>query len=194
MKQNTYASSTFLKKASCFLLTGIACLFFFTASAQNADTTKPREILEHPKHSPKRAMLYSAICPGLGQIYNKKYWKLPILYAGLGTAVYFIFFNQHYYNQYNNDLKQLNANPGSSIYTSSELSDIINYYHRDRDLSIIISVGVYLINIVDANVDAQLMGFNVSDDISVHFSPSLFPNPLTGSIAFTPGFRLVKKF
>lgn len=182
------------KKVFYFLLTGIVCLCCFTASAQNADTTKPKEILEHPKHSPKRAMLYSAICPGLGQIYNKKYWKLPILYAGLGTAVYFIFFNEHYYNMYNNQLAAATVNPASSIYSTAELSDLVNYYHRDRDLSIIISVGVYLINIVDANVDAQLMGFNVSDDISVHFSPSLLPNPMTGSIAFTPGFMLVKKF
>jgi len=138
-------------------------------------------------------MLYAIICPGLGQIYNKTYWKLPILYAGLGTAIYFIVFNQHYYNLYNKQLDQLNANPGSSIYTSSELSSVITYYHQDRDLSIIITAGVYLISIVDANVDAQLKGFNVSDDISLRFTPNLFPNPLTGSIVFAPGFTLVKK-
>lgn len=139
-------------------------------------------------------MLYAAICPGLGQIYNKKYWKLPILYAGLGTAIYFIAFNQHYYNYYTNQLNAVNANPNSSIYNASELSSIINYYHNDRDLSIIITAGIYLISIVDANVDAQLNGFNVSDDISVKFTPSLLPNPLTGSIAITPGFTLTKRF
>lgn len=139
-------------------------------------------------------MLYAAICPGLGQIYNKKYWKLPIVYGGLGTAIYFIAFNQHYYNYYTNLLNQVNANPNNSIYNASELSSIINYYHNDRDLSIIITAGIYLISIVDANVDAQLKGFNVSDDISVKFTPSLLPNPLTGSVILTPGLTLTKRF
>ena len=170
------------------------CLLFHTASAQNKDTTVTKEVSPRPAHSPKKAMLYSAICPGLGQIYNHRYWKLPILYAGLGTAVYFIFFNQHYYTMYTNELNTAVANPGSSIYSTSELSDIITYYHKDRDLSIIITVGVYFISIVDANVDAQLMNFNVSDDISFKFTPSLVPNPVTGSVIFTPGITLVKKF
>jgi hypothetical protein len=183
------------KKLSCFLLTGVVCLFFYTASAQGGDTAKPQAKPVHYSSRPaKKAMLYAAICPGLGQIYNKKYWKLPILYAGLGTAIYFIAFNQHYYNYYSNILNQINANPSSSIYSASEVSSIIDYYHNDRDLSIIITAGIYLISIVDANVDAQLNGFNVSDDISVKFTPSLLPNPLTGSIAITPGFTLTKRF
>lgn len=182
------------KKNFSFLLTGVACLCFFTAFAQGGDTAKSQEKPPSYSNRPaKKAMLYAIICPGLGQIYNKTYWKLPILYAGLGTAIYFIVFNQHYYNLYNKQLDQLNANPGSSIYTSSELSSVITYYHQDRDLSIIITAGVYLISIVDANVDAQLKGFNVSDDISLRFTPNLFPNPLTGSIVFAPGFTLVKK-
>ncbi len=138
-------------------------------------------------------MLYAAICPGLGQLYNQKYWKLPILYAGLGTAVYFIFFNQHYYNLYNNQLSSYNPNSLYNIYSTSELSQLITYYHNDRDLSIIIAVGVYLISIIDANVDAQLHGFNVSDDISFRFTPNFVP-AVGGTMAFTPGFTLAKKF
>jgi len=183
------------KQFFSFLLTGVVCLCFFTASAQGGDTAKSQQKpLPYSSHSAKKAMLYAAICPGLGQIYNKKYWKLPILYAGLGTAVYFVFFNQHYYNLYRNDLNAETANPSSSLYSASELSSLISYYHNDRDLSYIITVGVYLISIVDANVDAQLKGFNVSDDISFKFTPGLVPNPITGSIVFTPGFTLVKKF
>jgi hypothetical protein len=179
------------KSFSIFLLTGIFCLAFFTASAQGGDSTNKAKI--HPVHSPKKAMLYAAICPGLGQLYNQKYWKLPILYAGLGTAVYFIFFNQHYYNLYNNQLSSYNPNSLYNIYSTSELSQLITYYHNDRDLSIIIAVGVYLISIVDANVDAQLHGFNVSDDISFRFTPNFVPT-VGGTMAFTPGFTLVKKF
>lgn len=185
------------KKISCFLLAGVLCLLFFKVSAQNqgSDTAKTQPKTVHYSNRPaKKAMLYAAICPGLGQIYNKKYWKLPILYAGLGTAIYFIAFNQHYYNYYTNQLNAVNANPNNSIYNASELSSIINYYHNDRDLSIIITAGIYLISIVDANVDAQLRGFNVSDDISVKFTPGLLPNPITGSIAITLGFTLTKRF
>jgi hypothetical protein len=178
------------KKLFCFLLTGAICLCFFTSSAQDdsAQASKP-----HPRHSPKKAMLYSAICPGLGQIYNRKYWKLPIVYAGLGTAVYFIFFNEHYYSMYNNQLSSYNPNAPYNVYSTSELSQLITYYHNNRDLSAIIAVGVYLISIVDANVDAQMFGFNVSDDISFRLTPNFVPNP-AGSMAFTPGFTLVKKF
>lgn len=137
-------------------------------------------------------MILSAVCPGLGQIYNKKYWKLPILYAGLGAAIYFYTFNEHYYNIYHNELSTYNASV-PNVYTTSELSDLIVYYHNDKDLSIIIAVGVYLIGIVDANVDAQLHGFNISDDISLKFTPNFVPNAMSGSMAFTPGFTLVKR-
>lgn len=182
------------KKAFCFLLTGVLCLFFFAASAQGgSDTVKVKSPKEHkPMSRPAKAMLYSAICPGLGQIYNKKYWKLPILYAGLGTAVYFIFFNQHYFNLYNSQLSTYDPYAINNIYSASELSDLITYYHNDRDLSIIISAGVYLISIVDANVDAELKGFNVSDDISFRITPNFVPNPI-GGISFVPGVTIIKK-
>lgn len=140
-----------------------------------------------------KAMILSAVCPGLGQIYNKKYWKLPILYGALGAAIYFYSFNAGYYNTYQNELSNYNPNV-PNVYSTSELSDLITYYHNDKDLSIIIAVGVYLISIVDANVDAQLHGFNVSDDISFRFTPNFVPSPVGGAITFTPGFTLVKKF
>jgi Family of unknown function (DUF5683) len=148
--------------------------------------------LHHPLTPAGKAMLYSTLVPGLGQIYNKKYWKLPILYAGLGVAVYFIAFNQHYYNLYQDALTD-KSNPYYGVYTTAEYAELIDYYHKDRDLSVIIAAGVYLINIVDANVDAQMHGFNVSDDISVNFNPNIFPNPVSGTIAFAPGFTLTKK-
>ncbi len=171
-----------------------ACLFSFTLSAQDSTGVQPKKT--HP-HSAAKAMLYSAVCPGLGQIYNKKYWKLPIVYVGIGVAAYFIITNQQYYNNYNNALT-IRTNGGIdqyyNLYSSSELSSIIDYYHKDRDLSVIIAAGIYLLQIVDANVDAQMHSFNVSDDISLHFTPSLMPNPLSGTMCFTPGFTLVKKF
>ncbi|HTB32114.1 MAG TPA: DUF5683 domain-containing protein [Bacteroidia bacterium] len=182
------------KKVIHFLLTGVACLFFFTLSAQDADSVQVKK----PKvHSPAKAMLYSAICPGLGQIYNKKYWKLSIIYGGLGTAAYFAITNTNYYKNYYNALA-FRTNGGIdqyyNIYSSSELSTIVAYYRRNVDLTYIIAAGIYLLQIVDANVDAQMHGFNVSDDISLHFSPNLMPNPMTGTMCFQPGFKLVKRF
>ncbi|HTA28314.1 MAG TPA: DUF5683 domain-containing protein [Bacteroidia bacterium] len=182
-------SLTFHFPLSTFVFIVVACLFFFNLSAQ--DTTEVKEKKVHP-HSPAKAMLYSAVCPGLGQIYNRKYWKLPIVYVGLGVAAYFIITNQRYYNTY----KDAFSNPNNQyygLYSPSELSSIVDYYHKDRDLSIIIAAGIYLLQIVDANVDAQLHGFNVTDDISLHFSPGLTPNPMSGTMCFTPGFSLVKK-
>ena len=178
------------KKAIHILLAGVACLFFLTASAQDSTDVKPKIV---HVHSAAKAMLYSAVCPGLGQIYNKKYWKLPIVYVGIGVAAYFIVTNQQYYNTY----KDAVTNPKNQyygFYSPSDLSSIIDYYHKDRDLSVIIAAGVYLLQIVDANVDAQMNSFNVSDDISLHFSPSLTPNPLSGTMCFTPGFTVVKRF
>ncbi len=174
------------------LLTGAFCLFMFlSVSAQNADSVKAKKQV-HPYPNPSKAMLYSAVLPGLGQAYNKRYWKMPIIYAGLGVAIYFIGFNQHYYNNFIN-AETDTKNPYYGLYSEAELSNIITFYHRDRDLSVIITAGIWVINIIDANVDAQLHGFNVSDDISLNFSPNLIPNPLTGSMVFAPGFLLVKK-
>lgn len=183
-------NKTLTKKVFCFLLTGVACLFFFIASAQDDDSVKTKKV---HVHSPAKAMLFSAVCPGLGQIYNQKYWKLPIIYVGMGVAAYFIITNQQYYDNYRNAITNKN-NQYYGLYSESELSDIINYYHRNRDISVIIAAGIYVLSIVDANVDAQLHSFNVSDNISVHFSPNLVPNPLTGNICFQPGFTLVKRF
>ncbi len=191
-----------LKSFSTLLHTLVFCLFITgTVSAQSGDSNDVKEV-HKSVHSPKLAMLFSAVCPGLGQIYNKKYWKLPIIYVGLGAAAYFTVSNLNYYNNYNDALKQRDnyvnhiGQPDQyyNIYSSSELSDIVSYYRKNVDLSIIIGVGIYLLQIVDANVDAQLHGFNVSDDISLKFTPQLAPNPMTGLVGFQPGVTVVKRF
>ncbi len=194
-------NSRLIKRYQVLLLAGAVFLLGTSmANAQKTDsakTTAPKSV-----HSPKRAMLYSAVCPGLGQIYNKKYWKLPIIYVGLGTAAYFFVTNTQYYNNYNNALKTRDnylkgiGGPDQyyNIYTSGTLSDIVAYYRRNVDLTVIIAAGIYLLQIVDANVDAQLHGFNVSDDLSLKFTPNIVPNSLTGMMSFQPGFTLVKRF
>lgn len=135
--------------------------------------------------SPAKAAFYSAILPGLGQAYNKKYWKIPIVYAAIGTGVYFTIDNNQKYNDYRNEYKKrvLNGNKAdTSDPTFGNLSNesVIRgqkFYQKNRDLSILITAGLYILNIVDANVDAHLLQFNVNDDLSL--KPDIRTNPYT---------------
>lgn len=126
--------------------------------------------------SPRKASLYS-ILPGAGQLYNKKYWKIPIIYAGIGTSLYAAKKNNDNYLTYLNALNSRSDNEGETDqfenYSDSQLITIKNYYRKNRDLSYIIAVGIYLFSIVDATVDAHLFNFNVSDDLSLHIAPPI---------------------
>lgn len=122
--------------------------------------------------SPSKAAFYSAILPGLGQAYNKKYWKIPIVYAALGTGIYFYVDNNKKYNRYRRAYKRrlagFNDDEFQNIVTDNNaLIDAQEFYQRNRDLSLLLTVVAYVLNIVDANVDAHLLQFNVSDDLSV---------------------------
>jgi hypothetical protein len=133
--------------------------------------------------SPAKAAFYSAILPGLGQAYNKRYWKIPIVYGAIGTGVYFIIDSNKKHNQYRDEYKKRIANGGqidTSDPTYGRLSteSVIRgqkFYQKNRDLSALITVGLYVLNIVDANVDAHLLQFNVNDNLSL--KPDLQTNP-----------------
>jgi hypothetical protein len=156
------------------------------------DTTKKIGIWKKLGSDPKTAMICSAVIPGLGQALNKKYWKVPIVYAGLGAMAYFIITNQQSYNQFLGALKD-STNSLNKIYTKTDLVNGENYYARYRNLSIIGAAFIYMLNIIDANVDAQMRRFDVSDNLSFHFTPSLTPTP-TGGYTFQPGFTFIKRF
>ncbi len=133
--------------------------------------------------SPAKAAFYSAILPGLGQAYNKRYWKIPVVYAALGTGVYFIIDNNKKFNQYRNEYKsRLLGTNDPNHPTFGNLSDdsVIRaqkFYQKNRDLSVLITAGLYILNIVDANVDAHLLQFNVNDELTL--KPDLQTNPYT---------------
>lgn len=139
-------------------------------------------------HSPKKAALYSTLVPGLGQIYNKKYWKTPIIYAGLGTLFYFAVFNNKYYNKYkdaliaHNDTIKSNDYLWTSIVKSdlssaeAELQYYRDYYRRYRDLSYIGLVGLYVLNIIDATVDAHFYTYDISNNLSLKIEPTFHNN------------------
>ena len=135
--------------------------------------------------SPAKAAFYSAILPGLGQAYNKRYWKIPIVYAAIGTGIYFPIDNNKKFNLYRDEYKKRLAN-GGVIDTSDpnfgrlSTESIIRgqkFFQKNRDLSVLITAGLYILNIVDANVDAHLLQFNVNDDLSL--KPDLQTDPYT---------------
>ncbi len=165
------------------------CLFISISSAlaqttTNVDFTK--------KHSPTRATIYSAVLPGLGQAYNKNYWKIPVIYAGFGGLGYGIYFYQSYYNDFRNAYLNEELTVGGNTYTTLEQVRVDrDWYRRNRDLCIIGASAWYLLNILEAYVYANLFDFDVSDDLSFRISPSLIP---TANTRFTPGLNLSFSF
>ncbi len=127
-------------------------------------------------HSPKKAT-WLALMPGAGQIYNKKYWKLPIVYAGFGVAGYFAFSNRSNYKTYNEayvckaSLEDECTNDLAQRYSASQLKTLRDYYRRNMELSFILMGVWYIIQILDATVDAHLYYWNVDDNLSVKVEP-----------------------
>ena len=124
---------------------------------------------------PKKAGLYSAILPGSGQVYTKKYWKVPIIYAGLITSAYFINDNSIQYKKYQDAAILSNKTEENQLgYTYSQLITLTDHYRRNREISILCFIGTYILNIVDASVSAHLFDYDVSDDLSLHIQPVYF--------------------
>lgn len=130
-------------------------------------------------HSPKKAAILSAVLPGAGQVYNKKYWKLPIIYVGFAGLTYSFMANQARYVKYRDAYKYRIDNDSTTvddyrgIYTDDYLVTLFQGYRRYRDLTVIGGVALYLLNVVDAAVDAHLFTFNVSDDLTLHVEPTI---------------------
>jgi hypothetical protein len=133
-----------------------------------------------PYVTPKKAALFSAILPGLGQITNRHYWKLPIIYAGVGIAGYFIAFNSEKHNYYrklyagrlNNDPKYLEMD---SRLTNENVKYLQDAYRRDLDLTVLLTAVGYGLQVMDAVVFAHLKNFDISEDISLRLKPTALP-------------------
>jgi hypothetical protein len=120
--------------------------------------------------TPAKAAFYSAILPGLGQAYNKKYWKIPIVYGALATTIYFYTTNNNFYHEFRGVYKDRLAgipDPKYDYLDDGRLIEAQKFYKRNRDLSVLFTVGFYVLNIIDANVDAHLGQFNVNDNLSI---------------------------
>jgi TM2 domain-containing membrane protein YozV len=156
--------------------------------------------------SPKKASIYSALFPGLGQIYNKKYWKLPIIYGGFAGLIYGYSWNNNLYDEYFDAFRTISqysspdemteedkeylddfinnpsidlTNPSHFDYATTQFSGGKDFYRRNRDFTIIVMLGLHVLNIIDASVDAHLFDYDISDDLSMNIEPS--PINISGS-------------
>lgn len=143
--------------------------------------------------SPARAAFYSAVLPGLGQANNKKYWKIPIVYAGLGIGIYFYIDNNKEYNRYRDAYKRRLAGfEDDEFYgtvTTDGLEEAQKQFGRNREISLLVTLAIYALNIIDANVDAHLLQYNVDDNLSLkpHYKLNEFDN--TGDLGLTLNFK-----
>ena len=162
------------------------------------DSLKVTAPIQKIERSPKKASIYAALFPGLGQIYNKKYWKLPIVYGGYAGLIYVLGWNNNNYKdffqgyriiaQYTSVanmkteerafLDNLIKNPAISLdypstfkYISTQLKSGKDFYRRNRDLTVIGIAALHVLSIIDASVDANLFDFDISDDISMRIEP-----------------------
>ncbi len=143
-----------------------------TASADTVPLSSPYEDL---MNAPARAAFYSAVLPGLGQAYNKQYWKIPVVYAALGGAAYFYRMNQQEYLRYRQAYQdRLLGYPDAFPDLSTDvLIAAQSYYRRNRDISLMVLVGFYVLNILDANVSAHLRQWDIDDRLSLQWAPPL---------------------
>ena len=152
------------------------------------DTREPIDPL-----TPSRAAFYSAVLPGLGHIHLKQYWKVPVIYAGLGAGMYFYLDNQKEYNRYRDAFKRRQAGFTDDEFfgsiTDDGLQEAQKTLRRNKELSLLVTAGVYILNIVWANVDAHLLQFNVDENLT--FMPHYKINELdsTGDLGLTLNFK-----
>jgi len=147
-----------LKKISVILIILLVC-----KQSINAQTKEK---------SPRKAAILSMYVPGAGQVYTKKYWKIPIIYSALIASGYYINENNSEYKKYRDTyLNRMNGQSDNLSYTDSELITLKDYYKRNREISIMLFSLTYILNIIDASVNAHLSEYEVNEDISLGIRP-----------------------
>lgn len=169
------------------------------ANLRSASEIKPPVVKDSARLAlerlPRIAVRRSLILPGWGQVTNKRWWKVPVIYAGfvgLGLAVEF---NQRYYKQVLRELQYRYENGGKPLDPELAPGDeqaligLRDYYRRNRDLSVLAGVGLYAINAIDAYIDAKFFRFDISDELSFNLSPSIMS---TNSFSYTSPLPAIK--
>jgi hypothetical protein len=145
---------------------------------------------------PRTAVWRSALVPGLGQIYNKRWWKVPFIYAGFVGVGLALDFNQRYYKEFLGEVQYRSAHDGAPLnplyagYSFEGMVQVKDAYRRNRDLSILGFVAVHAINMIDAYVDAKFFRYDISKDLSFKFEPSFQKPNAYASQAFSIKIKL----
>jgi hypothetical protein len=185
-----------------FMFTTIASYLYFIGDAAVKYSTNDVSHIN-------RATTLSMICPGAGQIYNKSYWRMPIVIGGMASMIYVIDWNNRGFKRFKEAYRlraDFEVNPGRypggvsadefrGRYSATFLKNLRDSYRRSRDLSIILTALVYTFQVVDAHVDAHLKDFDVSDNLSLSVEP-LFDYQYTQTFGVDPvfGFNVNLKF
>ncbi|WP_299207781.1 DUF5683 domain-containing protein [uncultured Dokdonia sp.] len=193
-----------LHKKSILLLSFLLVYAFAKAQSEDIIVTEETDLKIDTQQDiidplrPARAAFYAAALPGLGQAYNKDYWKLPIVYGALGTGVFFAIDSDKEFKRYRNAFKDRLAGridefttvnedgTTTEIFTDDGLIDAQDFFRRRKELAILLTAGMYVLQILEANVDAHLSQYNVSDDLT--FAPDIHTDDL--GQAFRYGFKL----
>ncbi|MCL2131800.1 MAG: DUF5683 domain-containing protein [Lentimicrobiaceae bacterium] len=139
-----------------------------------SDLPMDTSAVKEKKHSPKLAGGLSAALPGLGQAYNKKYWKIPIVYAGFAATGYCVYYFHGEYVKYRDEYRnRLNGKPPQFDLPDANIILLRQSYQKDMQLSILFTTLWYVANILDAVVDAHLMTYDISSDLSMHIAPDV---------------------
>lgn len=208
-----------LNKSLILSIVAFLCCFSLIAQDKNPKKKQLLEKTELPEEviidsiikvrepinplSPAKAAFYSAILPGLGQAYNKKYWKIPIVYGAIGTGVYFYVTNNKEYNRYRDAYKsRLAGFTNDEFYfdaqgnplttprlTTESLERAQKFYRKNKEVSLLVTIGLYALNIIDANVDAHLLQYNVDENLSLapHYRFNEFDK--SGDVGLTLNFK-----
>jgi hypothetical protein len=196
-----------MKKLLCFFWIACCCLAGVPACAQSSpDTALHRNVTLAPQNAtdslprkpqpfqpiPKKSALYSAILPGAGQLYNRQCWKIPVIYAGVGVATYFIVENSRQYQRYRAGYIARITNPNvqddfTNKYSQQDLQVLQSTYRKYLDMTLLFTGIGYTLQVMDALAFAHLKNFDVSKDISMRFQPVALPNG-------DPGLGIVMRF
>ncbi|MDZ4716132.1 MAG: DUF5683 domain-containing protein [Cytophagales bacterium] len=146
------------------------------------------------RYVPRKALLFSAILPGMGQVYNKKYWKVPLVYGGFAMLTYVSVAYNDLYNRYKLELFEVLRDPTfvpQSGFTLDQLRSVTEFYRRQRDFFLILDGIWYLFQLVDAHVDAHLRDFDLNPQLRVSIGPSMQQHAFFGQAS---GLALTIKF
>lgn len=157
------------------LILSLLLIVSFLSFSQTKDSVKVAY------HSPSRALLLSTLCPGLGQIYNKQVWKVPVIYVGMGVAIYYGTYNYNRANKFKKEYQLRNSGTLEgrraeyANYPDESIYNLYNAYDKNFQLCIIAASAVYIMNMIDALVYAHLFSYDISDNLSMTIVPYSFP-------------------